>query len=123
MTAPFDPSKPVRTSDGKPARIICTDAREAGFMDYPIIALVADEKGEEWINHFESDGSAIGKRNRLVNIPERIEGWVNVYREGHNHPAVRTSCIIHDRKRADSAARGQNRIACIKVSFEEGEGL
>jgi len=42
MSKQFDPSKPVQTRDGLPARIICTDAK----CDFPIIGLITIMNGK-----------------------------------------------------------------------------
>jgi len=67
----FDPTKPVQTRDGRPARILCIDARG----DLPIIALVgAPAPGEsEYVQRYTADGR--GYRNALlhhdlINVPE-----------------------------------------------------
>lgn len=67
----FDPSKPVQTRDGRPARIICTD-RQHAF--YSIIALVQADEGYEEICAFAHDGryaSISEDQIDLVNISHR----------------------------------------------------
>ena len=54
--------------------------------------------------------------------PERKTGWINIY-----HPpfsaAIRTGVHVHaDKASADREAPG-SRIACIQISWTEGEGL
>ena len=53
-----------------------------------------------------------GNSNDLINVPERIEGWVNIY----------PTKIDDTKEKADQSAGG-SRIACIHVSFTVGEGL
>lgn len=67
----FDPTKPVQTRDGRKARIICTDAKG----EYPIVALITYEDGEEEPGMFYSNGAFISGQHTLpsrdlVNIPQ-----------------------------------------------------
>lgn len=75
----LDITKPVQTRDGKPARIVCTDMKGT----FPVVALVTQKSGNEVVNSYDSNGvyhTFSGKSdNDLVNIPERVERWLNVY--------------------------------------------
>lgn len=66
----FDPTKPVQTRSGRPARIVCTD--RAG--DDPILALVGtDKNGSIEVPHvYRLDGTRNGfpPYFDLVNVPE-----------------------------------------------------
>lgn len=59
----FDPTKPVRTRDGRPARIICTDRKALGAA--PIAALVMGVSGEDLSWHNE-DGIKYGYHHSAV---------------------------------------------------------
>ena len=74
--------KPVCTRDGRKARIICFDKKEGA----PIVALVEVEKNErvlEEITLYYINGRAISKdiesKDDLMMLPEKKEGWINVY--------------------------------------------
>lgn len=118
MTNKFDPTKPVQTRDGRAARIICTDRSYRGFSG-SIVALVTSEpEGVELPHIFQSNGEVWGcvPHDDLINVPEEHTVWLNVYlRDGSNvsHPT---------RHEADTRAV-RNRIACIEVTYKEGEGL
>lgn len=91
---PFDiqkarEGKPVCTRDGRKVRIICFDYNgETG--DYPIVALVHYNKGNkcyERVLKYTSDGlfNKYGDCQHnadLMMLPEKKEGWVNVYKGG-----------------------------------------
>ena len=110
---------PVCTRDGRKARIICFDRIDAK----PILALVpsTDGKGEDVFDYFVSGkriASALESDLDLVMLPEKKEGWVNVYKgiDGvtfSKHPytskdeAIKKSGIL------------SGRIDTIKVSWEE----
>lgn len=80
---PFDiqkarEGKPVCTRDGRKARIICFDAKG----DYPIVALI--ESGNiEGVQQYMIDGHCTKAMSEcygdLMMLPEKKEGWVNVY--------------------------------------------
>ena len=90
---PFDlqkakAGKPVCTRDGRKARIICFDyAGETG--DYPIVALVSYNKGNnryERVLKYTSDGlfNKYGDCKHdedLMMLPEKKEGWINVKKD------------------------------------------
>ena len=72
--------KPVCTRDGAKARIICFDAKS----DTPIIALITTDDGTEITFDYLSDGTFFNSENPdndLMMLPEKKEGWVNVYKE------------------------------------------
>ena len=81
---PFDleaakSGKPVCTRDGRKARVICFDRD----WDMHIVALVADPLGES-VHYYLSNGKVdFDKQNGedLMMLPEKKEGWVNVYKE------------------------------------------
>ena len=85
---PFDielakQGKPVCTRDGRKARIICFDRRGDKF---PIVALLdgCNEEHSEVAETFTNEGLyEIGEKssNDLMMLPEKKEGWVNVYKE------------------------------------------
>lgn len=103
------------TRNGRKARIICTDAKDA---DYPVVALVEDETTGEYAEHFTAKGEyySSGEKNSLdlLNAPApKREWWVNVYADG------KTS-TWGARETADKYAT-KSRIACVHVT--EGDGL
>ena len=106
--------KPVQTVDGCAARIICFDAQTQD--GYPIIALVKEGKtGEENCRSFTIRGENFCCTSKdLVMAPEEKVFYVNIYPE-------EDGCIHHSRKTADRAASHGNRIACVKVTYTEGQ--
>lgn len=84
----FDPAKPVQTRDGRPVRIICTDALGA----FPIVAMITrPHDNTEFCQQFMAHGHvsrAAESGNRfdadLINIPESHEVVVHFYRHGND---------------------------------------
>ena len=120
---PFDleaakAGKPVCTRDGRKARIICFDAKG----DKPIIALV--EMGTaETPNNYPIDGKAVSAKEAscdLMMLPEKKEGWVNVYRDNFG-----LNCsTVYDNKdialsRIDRNEEDTVYIDTVKISWEE----
>lgn len=108
----FDPTKPVRTRDGRNARIVCTDVNNS----MPIIALIKDEYGKEWIAHYGIGGNVYGysqDKSDLVNIPERVERWVNVF------PIQYGWSVTNHKTKADADYTGECRVGLVKLVFED----
>ena len=81
---PFDleaakAGKPVCTRDGRKARIICFDRIDSTGCNLSIVALIQCE-GTEVLQLYRDDGKRGVKTDPdLMMIPEKKEGWVNVY--------------------------------------------
>ena len=112
-----NPSKKVVTREGKPARIICTDARG----EYPVIALI--EHYQETLDvtfSFTKDGKwctdGTNSNKDLFFAPEKHEGWTNVYEEGTNR--YLDGCICSTEEEA-KRIRGYGYITTIKIKWEE----
>ena len=104
--------KPVCTRDGRKARIICFDRIDAK----PILALVrsTDGKGENVFYYFES-GKRIANAPEsvldLMMLPEKKEGWVNVYSNCLGGP--------YESKEYALKQKMKDCIATVKISWEE----
>ena len=102
--------KPVCTRNGEKARIICFDLKN---KDYPIIAAIGDDysetaffyttRGEVIKGNYESEKD-------LMMLPEKKEGWVNVYKE---------RCYESKEEAIRHIAPGTHYIGTIKVEWEE----
>ena len=90
---PFDIQKakegyPVCTMDGRKARIICFDRRLFyKNVSYPILALVECSDGEDDVCGYNEKGKVLIEdgaeyKDDLMMLPEKKEGWVNVYQGG-----------------------------------------
>ena len=79
-----NPSRKIVTREGKPAKILYTDARG----EYPVIALV--EHYQETFDiafSFTKDGKwctdGTNSNKDLFFAPEKHEGWINLYKSGN----------------------------------------
>lgn len=110
---PFDleaakAGKPVCTRDGRKARIICFDRN----WEYPIVALIECENGEEMISSCDKDGKAriYEAQADLMMLPKKKEGWIIIHKEA-----------IYDKETAEKIARETtaNVIRIQKIEWEE----
>ncbi len=116
----FDPDWPHGhvTRDGRKARIICRDKRSSvGLL--LVVNVVNDGYEGTW--SYNQDGTFHGgspaDSYNLRNAPapkRKFEFWVNVYPQDF-------FCYV-SKKHADMMA-DDNRLACVHVTCEEGEGL
>ena len=77
-----NPSRKIVTREGKPARIICTDAK---FEKYQVLALITKKDGQEILAIFDSSGKYRSGYNSHLDLffaPEKHEGWINLYKSG-----------------------------------------
>ena len=104
--------RPVCTRNGRKARIICFDRRDDN--NYNIVALIEDKNREE-VRSYYNDGKYLSCDEEapldLMMLPEKKEGWVNVYNDS----------IIYDTKEEALNGRSEFRgyIDTVKVSWEE----
>ena len=112
-----NPSKKVVTRMGRKVRIICTDREDS---IYPIIALIKDDKREsEILVAYTKDGIPAEYNEEyytLFFVPEKREGWTNVYEEGTNR--YLDGCICSTEEEA-KRIRGCGYITTIKIEWEE----
>ena len=86
---PFDlkkakEGKPVCTRDGRKARIICWDRYASCYHIVALIECKGFPNKEEEVKVYTDNGKCIsGEENAydLMMLPEKKEGWVNVYKE------------------------------------------
>lgn len=115
---PIDWNKPLQTNEGEQARLL-------GVLngDTYIVAVTDNETDYEHAYEYNKLGECLYEDDEgrfdifnLVNTPQKLTRWLNIYPDGryvHFHET---------RQEADESANNK-RIACIKVEFEEGEGL
>lgn len=119
----LDLTKPVKTKGGLSVRILTADA--AG--DFPVAGLVMHEHGVERPAMWRRDGiyyRGSPSDMDLVNVPKKRTLWINIPAGVGTIPCVGLICYT-SRELADANAHysRSTRIACVEVTYTEGEGL
>ena len=114
-----NPSRKIVTREGKPARIICTDAK---FEKYQVLALITKEDGQEFLATLETSGKFRSGYNSHLDLffaPEKHEGWVNIYLDADNSSYVGT-CIYKSKEESEESGKKWScYIATLKIEWEE----
>ena len=115
-----NPSIKVVTRSGRKVRkILCTDRRGS---DYPVIALVEFDWGEDTIGYTKDGEYRIGDKSDgdLFFAPEKHEGWVNIYKS--NYGGYELSQVYQRKEDAESEKYINDSDAYItttKIEWEE----
>lgn len=112
--------KPVCTKDGRKARIICFDRN----WEYPIVALIECENGEEMISACDKDGKARIYETQgtdLMMLPEKKEGYVNIYTNPRVGDRYSSNAIFPSKEEAIQGITKSlgNYINTTKIEWEE----
>lgn len=109
--------KPVCTRDGRKARIICFDAKG----DKPIIALVKMGTAET-PNNYPIDGKAVSAKEAscdLMMLPEKKEGWVNIYHDKEGNIYTDENVYNTEKDAINFCPHDKCRVATVKIEWEE----
>ena len=113
-----NPNRKVVTGDGRNVRIICTDSK---IRNYPIIALVEEPSRFENLFSYTEGGQMISyepsEKYDLFFVPEKHEGWINVYKWGDDYRY--TGDVFSSKERALMSVKGCDGVATIKIEWEE----
>lgn len=105
----FDYKKPFKTVAGRTARLL-TDDIEGPFP----LAVAIKSGGTETLMRFSKTGRGINGLAQLVNIPERVHRFMNVYADGAS------GAFTFSRGAAEyNAASG--RLGLVELVFEDGK--
>ena len=115
--------KPVCTRDGRKARIICFDRKGK----QPIIALIIQDNGEEFIENYHLSGrfnvdDTFENDGDLMMLPEKKEGWVNVYRDCDGANITKDDNIYSSKEAAMASAQvidRDNYVATTIINWEK----
>ena len=112
-----NPSRNVVTRDGKPVRIICTDAKR----DYPIVALIKDND-EESVFLYRPDGmwckENISDMDLFFDTVTK-HGFANLYRTQSGMIIFGDFCIKEEEAIKEINKDLGEHITTIKVEWEE----
>ena len=123
---PFDiqkarEGKPVCTRDRRKARIVCFDRK----ANTPIVALIECDDHGEILQCVHNDGRCVQfdiSDNDLMMLPEKKEGWVNVYRDCDGANITENDNIYSSEEAAIASAQVVNKngyVATVKIAWEE----
>ncbi len=118
---PVDLSLPVQTRDGREVRIytIAGESREC-----PVIGEQQQSNGCWSVASWHINGKFIMNsttNSDLFNVPRQHTGQINFYRAADG--TIMRCCLFHNDKATANKNSHGDRIACIEVTFTEGEGL
>ena len=109
----IDFKKAVRTRDGREVKIYDT---EAGGC-YPIHGAFRSTDGDWEVSTWTREGMFAGDRESHLDLVEgsgEHEIWLNIYT---------SSTQAYQNRAAADYRQGSGRIACVRVKYNEGEGL
>ena len=121
---PFDleaarSGKPVCTRDGRKARIICFDRFDREEANKRIVTLVQDDNRESLYCH-DLDGKYLPNNNLdLMMLPEKHEGWINVYKSADSRYAGYASVEIYKTKEQAIQEADEDVLDTIKIEWNE----
>ena len=111
-----NPERKVVTRDGRPVRIICTDAKGS----YPVIGLVLS-KDVQNANGYTENGFYLNNSESSSDLffePEKKEGWVNLYRK--NEDCVITGdLILKTKEEAINCISSEDYVDTVHIEWEE----
>lgn len=115
-----NPDRKIVTMDGRSARIVCTDGRNE---EYPIIALIQCDGGKD-VDTYTIGGRDCKGYERptdLFFVPEKKEGWINIYHHQEGNPEANASRTIYDTKEEALSMRFRFNecVDTIKIKWEE----
>ena len=112
-----NPSKKIVTREGKPARIICTDAK---FGKYQVLALITKKDGQEMLATLDTSGKFRSGYDSYLDLffaTEKHEGWINLYKSGISW-SLGTS-IWQTEEEAKKWVGAADYATTIKIEWEE----
>jgi len=124
-----DWTKPLQTRYGRPARLVDDHYRSGnGRETHPMLVIVTGVDGSEWLSRHDraglKRGCGAGDPDTIINVPEKHEVWLNIYRVGDVGNTFTSGTVRGSREAAEAEGRGSPRLAArVRVEFEEGEGL
>ena len=117
-----NPSREIITEDGRPVRIVCTDAKNC---KYPIVALVEIDEKERVIKYTQNGSYLEGVKHKqdLYFKPATKKGWINIFKPVNQMPCILTSVIYNTKEDALNFIKANKctNTDCIKTICVEWE--
>ena len=115
-----NPNRKVVTRDGKSVRIVCTDMIGT---PYPILAVCRVDTTHDCDYSYTLNGKHnldVDSRLDLFFVPEKKEGWLNLYKDENGRVAIGTVYPIESEESAKKiASADKDYVATCKITWEE----
>ena len=121
--------KPVCARDGRKARIICFDrVTNSTNNEYTgsLVVLITNPNGDEQSWYYTDKGILAGRdeydnhKYDLMMLPEKKEGWVNLYRDEESKRVYCGEFIFSEREKAEKHYEcNDTKVATVPVNWEE----
>ena len=110
--------KPVCTEDGCKARILAFDLNH---KIYPIVAVVTDATGTEYVDTFTNDGNS-GEGSVLMMATEKKQGWIGIFCKPNSTCLAQSTQIYSTKEEVEKVARSigyGDKVVIKQIEWEE----
>lgn len=105
--------------DGANVRIVCTDVKNG---NYPILALIPNKFGDEFIAFFDVNGNSSCNSYRLFFEPNQKSkkvGWMNVCKYGDSKHFTLVGNVIFPTREEALKCKSEYSVDTIPIRWEE----
>ena len=108
----------VITRDGKSVRIVCTDMMGTS---YPILAICRVDATHDCYYSYTINGkhNNVDSRLDLFFIPEKKEGWLNLYEDENGRVAIGTVYPFESEESVKMESADKDYVATYKITWKE----
>ena len=113
----IDWTKPIETDEENPlpVRVLCTDQDGR----HPVAAAIKGCFVHQWTLEGGPHNTLFPK---LRNVPERVKGWINIYRNDFDN-RNRTGRFMFESLDEAMGNASPDHIACVEIDVPVGHGL
>lgn len=114
-----NPNRKIIGKDGVNVRIVCTNVKNG---DYPILALIPNKFGDEFIAFFDVNGNSSCTSYRLFfepNQKSKKKGWMNVCKYGDSKQFTLVGNVIFPTREEALKDKSEYSVDTIPISWEE----
>lgn len=120
--AALDLKKPLQTRDGKPVRLLCTNANTKG--DWPLVGLVTNSMtGLEYVFQWHKDGSLYPDtafHSDLINVPvKKVTKYIVMFTNQRTGKPKMSTGLFDSEEQARGVLKGRGILQIIPVIIEE----
>lgn len=114
-----NPDRKITTKDGANVRIVCTDVKNG---NYPILALIDNRLGDEFIAFFDVNGNAHNTSYSLFFEPNQKTkkiGWMNVCKYGDGKHFTIVGNVVFPTREEALNCKSEYSVDTIQIRWEE----